>query len=185
MSTKRHGNRVVSDLSKAILFVIKRGAQDQNEVIDLLGNSYSDTQIRKRIYGLTSNKLVAVKPNRGLKITDKGLAALDNLKLKSIDLRKPWDHQWRIVMYDIPEDKRQARDKVRLLLKELGFMQLQISVWVHPLPCLNQFQAIRQAYGISKHMYLFEVNDSSDFDDLRSKFSKQYPRVKLHYLSRS
>lgn len=43
-----------------------------------------------------------------------------------------WDGHWRIVLFDIPEGKRQRRDLLRRHLKQLGFGQWQKSVWVSP-----------------------------------------------------
>jgi len=49
--------------------------------------------------------------------------------------RKRWDKRWRMVVFDIPEKYRATRDKLRLTLRSLGFVQLQASVWVYPYDC--------------------------------------------------
>ena len=41
-----------------------------------------------------------------------------------------WDGKWRIVVFDIPEQKRAIRNLFRRNLKKWGFKQLQKSVWV-------------------------------------------------------
>lgn len=41
-----------------------------------------------------------------------------------------WDGRWRIVIFDIPESKRQIRDVLRGRLKSWGFIPWQKSVWV-------------------------------------------------------
>jgi phenylacetic acid degradation operon negative regulatory protein len=43
-----------------------------------------------------------------------------------------WDRKWRIVVFDISEDKRAKRDSLRSKLKELGFGMLQKSTWISP-----------------------------------------------------
>lgn len=48
-------------------------------------------------------------------------------------VNQDWDELWRVVGYDIPENKRTERRMVRKNLHELGFKQLQRSVWVSPL----------------------------------------------------
>lgn len=171
---------MVSDLSRAILFIIKRGASTAAEVVDLLGGSYDDQLVRRRIASLKYNKFINTGSDSDIKITDKGLAALNNIEFEQIVDNKPWDKQWRLVIYDIPESKRLARNKIRQLLKDLGFRQLQISVWAHPLPCLKQFKIIRDAYGIENHLLLLEINDSDTFAGLKKQFSKQYPQVSNH-----
>lgn len=180
MSTMRHGNKIISDLSKAILFVIKRGAYNTDEVVDLLGSSYQEKEIRSRVSSLKYNSFLASGESAQLEVTTKGLNALNNIVFEAIRDHKPWDKHWRIVIYDIPESKRLARNRIRQLLKDLGFKQLQASVWVHPLPCLKQFQIIRKTYGIDQHLLLLEAADSEDFDKLRNAFSGQYPQLKSH-----
>lgn len=41
-----------------------------------------------------------------------------------------WDGRWRIVMFDIPENKRTVRDLFRRRLKEWGFKNWQQSIWI-------------------------------------------------------
>lgn len=43
---------------------------------------------------------------------------------------KDWDGKWRIVIFDIPEEKRGVRDLFRRRLKEWGFKNWQQSVWI-------------------------------------------------------
>lgn len=44
--------------------------------------------------------------------------------------QKPWDHFWRIVFYDIPEEQRKIRVGLQRKLVELGFGKLQESAYV-------------------------------------------------------
>ena len=48
------------------------------------------------------------------------------------DFKKPqtWDGKWRVIMWDIPENSKQQRNRIRALVKDLGFYQLQKSVFV-------------------------------------------------------
>ncbi len=48
-------------------------------------------------------------------------------------INQNWDELWRIVSYDIPEKNRNKRRLIRQNLYELGFKQLQRSVWLSPL----------------------------------------------------
>ncbi|MCL5784312.1 MAG: hypothetical protein M1142_03090 [Patescibacteria group bacterium] len=40
-----------------------------------------------------------------------------------------WDGKWRLIIFDIPEKRRPARDLLRQKLKEWGFVHFQRSVW--------------------------------------------------------
>ena len=45
-------------------------------------------------------------------------------------LNPNWDGKWRIVMLDLPEDRKSDRDGLRYLLKKAGFILLKNSVWI-------------------------------------------------------
>ena len=52
-----------------------------------------------------------------------------------IDKPKIWDKKWRIVVFDIPEKQRGARDSLRTYLKKLDFYELQKSIFISAI-CL-------------------------------------------------
>lgn len=179
MSSRNSGDKLVSDLTRAILFVVKQSSKiTLNSIVSLLGDKYDGQLVRNRAYYLRYSKSLTGSSRSGLSITPKGRTALVQLELEIIDPPKTWDKKWRVVIYDIPESKRSARNQIRQLLKGLGFRQLQISVWAHPLPCYKQFQAIRKAYGIEKHLLFLEVNHCREFRALLIIFAKQYPMLR-------
>lgn len=59
------------------------------------------------------------------KLTEKG----KDKAILMVDNQKDWDGKWRIVLFDIPEQKRTIRMLLRKKLKEWGFIQWQKSVW--------------------------------------------------------
>jgi phenylacetic acid degradation operon negative regulatory protein len=46
--------------------------------------------------------------------------------------KRKWDGRWRLVLFDVPESCRRARDKLRMHLHNRGFGYLQNSVWITP-----------------------------------------------------
>lgn len=62
-----------------------------------------------------------------LKLTDEGKQALF---LSETPKEKVWDGKWRIVIFDIPEEKRLIRSMFRRNLKKWEFKFLQKSVWI-------------------------------------------------------
>ncbi len=52
--------------------------------------------------------------------------------------RLQWDGRWRLVLFDVPEASRGARNKLRRYLQERGFGYLQNSVWITPDPVTEQ-----------------------------------------------
>ena len=61
-----------------------------------------------------------------------------------------WDHQWRIVIFDIPQDMHRQRNNFRNKLKSLGFYMLQKSVFVFPYSCEEELGDLCGDLGISE-----------------------------------
>lgn len=72
------------------------------------------------------------------RITEEGSKVLafeqEKAKLSNIK-KKRWNRRWRVVIFDVPEKRRQTRDRLRDVMKEVGFVRLQDSVWVFPYDC--------------------------------------------------
>ena len=66
-----------------------------------------------------------------------------------------------MVIFDVPEYKRSGRDDLREKLKELGFYELQKSVWICPYNCKNQIDFIIELFGLREYVR-FAVVDSID-----------------------
>ena len=75
---------------------------------------------------------------RSVEITEAGRRALAlSLARGSAPARRKrrWDKRWRLVMFDIPQKRKTVRDRLRILMRECGFLRLQNSVWVSPYDC--------------------------------------------------
>ncbi len=75
-----------------------------------------------------------------------GIFQIDKLKLKR---PKRWDKKWRILMFDIPQEKRISREALRGKLKDLGFFMFQKSVWIYPFECRAEMQLLQDFFGLS------------------------------------
>lgn len=54
--------------------------------------------------------------------------------------RLKWDGRWTVVIFDIPEQTRWIRDRLRFDLEDLGFGGLQKSVWISPFPIADDLR---------------------------------------------
>lgn len=71
--------------------------------------------------------------------------------------RARWDGKWRMVLFDVPESKRRFRDYLRSLLKQLGFLQWQRSVWVSPYAYGSEFREHLKLLELLPFVEVFEV----------------------------
>ena len=65
---------------------------------------------------------------------------------------RTWDGKWRLVVFDIPEKLRKGRDALRAKIKELGFYELQKSVFVFPYECRDEIDFIVEFFGLRKYV---------------------------------
>lgn len=105
---------------------------------------------------LVSKGLVSRKENeKGTTfiLTKSGEGYADRLNNASrLVVKKPkrWDRRWRIVVFDIWEKRRLARDRLRAMLKKAGFCKIQNSVWAYPYDCEELLVFIRTELRLGK-----------------------------------
>ncbi|MEW5907998.1 MAG: hypothetical protein AB1643_02365 [Patescibacteria group bacterium] len=92
---------------------------------------------------------------------------LDELKIKKPDV---WDRLWRIVIFDIPEKKKLGREALRNKLKELGFKELQKSVFVFPYECENEIDFICEVFELRSYVRLLKVKSFTNDEQFKLKF---------------
>lgn len=138
--------------------------------------TYNKKQISNSLGFLKRSDLVRQNLNKGkLKIllTPKGYKEINfiNIDLIKINRPKEWDKKWRVVMFDIPVRFNKGREGLRWKLKELGFFQLQKSVWVYPHDCIKEIAEIASFWGVGKYIELMLVENMSNEQRLRTHFN--------------
>lgn len=114
-------------------------------------------QFHKDLYRLEKSdfiKRVLFGKERYIELTKKGKERVGRELVKSISIKLPnsWDYKWRMVIFDIPENKKSIRDFLAKRLKLLGFKSLQKSVFVFPFECKQEIGRIKYLYCISKYV---------------------------------
>ena len=139
------------------------------------GKKYKATQLSQALYYLKKRKIIKiVEMSNGetrIELTEKGRRKkiqydLERLKIPSGD---PWDGKWRVLMFDIPESKRTARETLRRKLKDLGFIQFQRSVWIYPYPCQDEIDFVTEYFSVAEYVNLITAKMEND-KPLRAKF---------------
>ena len=93
-----------------------------------------------------------------------GMKRIKKLIFDELVLAQPkrWDGQWRLVIFDIPKNLHQKRNALRRKLKELGFLQCQKSVWIHPFPCIEEVEFLKNLLRIKPYVKIFLVSEMTD-----------------------
>lgn len=70
--------------------------------------------------------------------------------------REQWDGQWRMLVYNMPEKKRELRAQIRQELKWLGWGSLSNSVWITPNKIIDMTREHLRSYRINRYVEIFE-----------------------------
>ena len=87
----------------------------------------NEEALRQAIQSLYKNKMIDIQElaDGKVKITLEagGKRKALEYKLEEMEIKTSsrWDGKWRMVLFDIPDYKKQARDTLRFHLKRLGF----------------------------------------------------------------
>jgi len=112
------------------------------------------------------------------RLTDNGRKYLIKLEGKEYKLEKPkkWDGHFRIVTFDIREPRKYTREKLRMVLKQIGFYPLQRSVWVYPYDCEELITMLKADFKIGSDV-LYVIANHIEFDKpIREYFNLPVPR---------
>ncbi len=132
-------------------------------------------ELKRLVYYMKQKGLVyptSEEYMHGIVVTKKGLERLKTIDFETLQIPTPtkWDNKWRLVLFDIPEHRRAGRRVLISKLKAIGFLQLQRSVWVHPLPCRAEIEVITHHYNIARYVSYIDATGIDNHDVLVKKF---------------
>ena len=84
---------------------------------------------------------------------------------------KKLDGKWRIVMFDIPEKYRGARNALRNILRQLGFFEYQKSVFAHPFECQNEVDFVIEFFKLRPWVRLAVADNIDNELHLKTHFN--------------
>lgn len=139
-------------------------------------NNGEKTRIRQSIKGLERHGYIEFLKKDGeeyLKITPLGKIVAKQYAVIQTRPMKPkmWDGLWRLVMFDIPENKRSARDALRFALRKMGLLQIQKSVFIYPYPCEKEVDFVAKYFQIRKGILYATTNNIEGTRSIRKKFN--------------
>ena len=118
--------------------------------------------------------LMMEKTSRGsfVVLTKKGKNYVAQWELRGYKVKKPkkWDKKWRVVIFDIPEKRKQLRGEVRTILTGIGFVRLQDSVWIYPYNCEEFVVLLKAELGLGRDVLYLIVDRVEDDRALRIRF---------------
>ncbi len=134
----------------------------------LTKKQYYETVMRLKKRG--SVKITSAKGKKFVELTKKGsLEMLFNKAKKR--LSKQWDGNWRLFMFDIPESSKSQREKIRSLLKQIGFKKLQASVYISPYELNREAVLYLDQSGLKDFIRIALITEMDNEKDLLKAFN--------------
>ena len=135
---------------------------------------------RKRLLSIVrefyNDRLVDYKENKDgeveIILTKEGKKKAIKYQLDEMEIKKPdkWDNKWRMVIFDIPEKKKRAREALRNKLKDMGFKELQKSVFIHPYECEDEISFITEVFEIRPYVRFARLEMFTNEEQFKLKF---------------
>ncbi len=172
---------VLGAVGLAGVMAIALAAPNALQAIKVFRN-FGDAKVRTRyrysvnttIRRLQKKGLIAVEQHGGkpcYRLTERGALELVRYKMKEKTItRRRWDGKWRVVIFDVKEDQRTIRNRIRTMLFEFGFVRLQDSVWVSPYECEEVIQLLKAKCRIGKDVLYITAEKIEQDGFLRKHF---------------
>ena len=151
-SVKFAGVLSVALLAPNALIMMKKFGLMQNKRQSEIVKSSTKKLTKKGLLGFKDGKYHLTKlGEQNLRIWE-----LSDYKLP---INKKWDRKWRVIIFDIPEYKRNVRNQIRFILNSAGFYRLQDSVWVSPADCEEVISLLKADFNIGRDLLYMIVDE--------------------------
>lgn len=110
--------------------------------------------------------------NNCLSLTEEGKKTLQIFSVKDFKLKVPkkWDKKWRILIFDIREEQKTLREKIRRTLSSIGFVRFQDSVWIYPYSCEDLITLLKADFKIGKDLVYIIADEIENDRWLKERF---------------
>ena len=166
-------------LSSGVVLGLSRSPKNYFKIMKDLPSAWKEID-KNRLYRVVrefyNDRLVDFKENKDglvtIIITKEGEKKALKFKIDEMEIKKlaKWDGEWRIVIFDIPERFKKAREALRKKLKDLGFIKLQESVFVLPYECEDEINFIVEVFLIRPFVRFVRVKSFTNEEQIKIKF---------------
>ncbi len=162
----------------------KGGEIGIGSLITLLGNfGLSEQSIRSAVSRMCRMGLLQARRD-GTKgyysLTKEGFNLLNKGAQRIFDRKKNhWDGLWSTVVYYIPEEKRQARDKLREELGWMGYGSLSTATWISPHNLTREVEEVTAKLQIKDYVQIFQSRQEG-YSNGQSIISRGWDLDRIH-----
>lgn len=144
-------------------------------VKEIFGLNKKPKNIPSYFLRLRKQKLIEFKKDNNMYkvvLTENGREIFLRFNYENLEVKKPkiWDRNFRVIVFDIPEKKKSARDSLREKMKEMGCIRFNDSVWVYPFQCQKEIDFIATYWKVGKYVHFIVAKDITNRDLLEQAF---------------
>ncbi len=120
--------------------------------------------IRKALSDLERDGLIAITEHTdntfSVVLSPHATQRLGAIEMHKVARKRPkkWDQKWRLLIYDVSEDRKKSRDAIRRELQSVGFLELQHSVWIFPFDVTDVMQLLRELYDLKEELIVLTTD---------------------------
>lgn len=111
---------------------------------------------------LEKQEMISIQENNdniAIHITEKGKRRLLEYNFENLEFKnKKRDGKWRLIMFDIPNEKKNARDSFRRKIIQLGCIKLQESIFASAYPCKEEVDFLCHFLEISDYVTVVSLD---------------------------
>ncbi|MFA6000277.1 MAG: hypothetical protein WC783_04885 [Candidatus Paceibacterota bacterium] len=172
MSRKNdYSKKILKILGQKTAISLPEIAEKINTDPDCKSPKYAITRSIKGLREAGLIEQVSSPQNDYARLTKEGKKKVHSLELDNDTtlVNTSWDGFWRIILLDLPEDRKAERESLRYLLKKAGFVCLKNSAWISPFPYEHLFNNIKKDLGLTSEMMII-VTDNIDEESKKVLF---------------
>jgi len=133
-------------------------------LIKLLSNfGLSEQSIRSAVSRMCRAGILKVRRSKSrsyYSLTEEGLALMYKGERRIFERKDArWDGLWYIVVYYIPEENREARDRLRQELALIGFGPLSTATWISPHDLTDEVIELAEKLKIKQYIQVFQTRN--------------------------
>jgi len=152
-------------------------------LIKLLGNfGLSEQSIRSAVSRMCRAGILKVRRNKSrsyYSLTNEGLALMHKGERRIFERKRTrWSGLWNIVVYYIPEENREARDRLRQELALIGFGPLSTATWISPHDLTDEVKELAEKLKVKPYIQVFQTR-SQNINDPKSIVSRCWDLGKI------
>jgi len=132
-------------------------------------------KVRESIRDLGKSKFIIKKTEYDgsviVSLTEKGRLRALNLSFRKLANKKEtWDKKWRMVAFDIPNERKKGRDAIRYRMKMAEFYEFQESVFLYPYDCEREIRDFVKLFKLEKYVRFGLLDFIDNQDQIKNVF---------------